>query len=67
MSAPATQQILEWLAKFGMFEHAQLFAENDIDFTILGDLTDQDFEKVGVVSLVNRRKTATRHCRPQEE
>jgi class 3 adenylate cyclase len=29
---------------------------NDIDFTILGDLTDQDLEKIGVKSLGHRRK-----------
>jgi class 3 adenylate cyclase len=30
--------------------------ENDIDFPILGDLTDQDLEKIGVTSLGHRRK-----------
>jgi SAM domain (Sterile alpha motif) len=39
-----------------MSEYAQRFAENDIDFTILGDLTDQDLEKMGVASLGHRRK-----------
>jgi hypothetical protein len=39
-----------------MSEYARRFAENDIDFTILGDLTDQDFEKIGVVALGHRRK-----------
>ena len=42
------QQIADWLEKLGMSEYAQRFAENDIDFTILGDLTDQDLEKIGV-------------------
>src|SRR4029077_13237967 len=42
--------------KLGMSEYAQRFADNDIDFTILGDLTDQDLEKIGVVSLGHRRK-----------
>jgi hypothetical protein len=32
------------------------FAENDIDFAILHDLTDQDLEKIGVASLGHRRK-----------
>ena len=50
------QQIAEWLEKLGMSEYAQRFAENDIDFTILGDLTDQDLEKIGVGSLGHRRK-----------
>jgi hypothetical protein len=39
-----------------MSEYAQRFAENDIDFAILGDLTDQDLEKIGVASLGHRRK-----------
>ena len=39
-----------------MSEYAERFAENDIDFTILADLTDQDLEKIGVASLGHRRK-----------
>ena len=50
------QQIADWLKQLGMHEYAQRFAENDIDFTILGDLTDQDLEKIGVTSLGHRRK-----------
>src|SRR4029079_14436402 len=44
------------LEKLGVSEYAQRFAENDIDFTILGDLTDQDLEKIGIASLGHRRK-----------
>ena len=50
------QQIADWLKKLGMSEYAQRFAENDIDFTILPELTDQDLEKIGVASLGHRRK-----------
>src|SRR5271166_2821269 len=50
------QQIVDWLEKLGLSEYTQRFAENDIDFTILGDLTDQDLEKIGVTSLGHRRK-----------
>src|SRR5262249_54895780 len=50
------QQIAEWLEKLGLSEYAPRFAENDIDFTILGDLTDQDLEKIGIASLGHRRK-----------
>ena len=50
------QEVADWLEKLGMSEYAQRFAENDIDFTILGDLTDQDLEKIGVASLGHRRK-----------
>ncbi len=42
--------------KARLSEYAERFAENDIDFTILGDLTDQDLEKIGVASLGHRRK-----------
>src|SRR5215471_14593231 len=50
------QQITDWLKQLGMPEYIQPFAENDIDFAILGDLTDQDLEKIGVMSLGHRRK-----------
>src|SRR5262245_20520025 len=50
------QQIADWLEKLGLPEYARRFADNDIDFTILGDLTDQDLEKIGVTSLGHRRK-----------
>src|SRR5215467_10134616 len=50
------QQIADWLEKLGLSEYAQRFAENNIDFTILGDLTDQDLEKIGIASLGHRRK-----------
>jgi len=50
------QQIADWLKQLGMPEYIQPFAENDIDFGILGDLTDQDLEKIGVTSLGHRRK-----------
>ena len=49
------QQIADWLAKLGMSEYTQCFAENDIDLSVLPDLTDQDLEKLGVV-LGDRRK-----------
>src|SRR6516162_1868348 len=50
------QQIADWLEKLGLGQYAQRFAENDIDFEILSDLTDQDLEKIGVTSLGHRRK-----------
>jgi class 3 adenylate cyclase/predicted ATPase len=50
------QQIADWLKTLGMSEYAERFAENDIDFTILRDLTDPDLEKIGVASLGHRRK-----------
>jgi class 3 adenylate cyclase len=50
------EQIADWLKQLGMDQYIQRFAENDIDCTILGDLTDQDLEKIGVRSLGHRRK-----------
>ena len=50
------QQIADWLEKLGLGQYAQRFAENDIDFDILSDLTDQDLETVGVTSVGHRRK-----------
>jgi class 3 adenylate cyclase len=50
------QHIADWLKNLGMSEYAQRFAENDIDFAVLPDLTDQDLEKIGVASLGHRRK-----------
>ena len=50
------QQIADWLEKLGLSEYTQRFTENDIDFTILPDLTDQDLKELGV-SLGHRRAT----------
>ena len=49
------QQIADWLEKLGMSEYAQRFAENDVDIEVLGDLTDADFDRLGV-SIGHRRK-----------
>jgi class 3 adenylate cyclase len=49
------QQIADWLKTLGMSEYAERFAENRIDFSVLGDLTDQDLKDLGVV-LGDRRK-----------
>jgi len=40
--------IAEWLASLGLSEYAQRFAENDIDLSVLGDLTDQHLKDLGV-------------------
>jgi len=36
------QEISDWLKRLGLEQYARCFAENDIDFSILRDLTDQD-------------------------
>ena len=49
------QQIADWLKKLGMSEYAERFAESDIDIDVLSELTDDDFDRLGV-SLGHRRK-----------
>jgi class 3 adenylate cyclase/predicted ATPase len=49
------QQIAEWLEKLGLGQYAQRFAENDISFAVLPDLTDQDLKEIGL-SLGHRRQ-----------
>ena len=44
-----------WLEKIGLAQYADLFAENDIDWEILPELTEHDLEKLGV-SLGHRKK-----------
>src|SRR5215510_12329055 len=50
------QQIADLLERLGLGQYAQRFAENDIDFDVLSDLSDQDLEKIGVASVGHRRK-----------
>jgi class 3 adenylate cyclase len=50
------QQIADWLQTLGLGRYAQRFAENDISFSILPDLTDQDLKELGVASLGHRRQ-----------
>ena len=52
------QQIADWLEKLGMSEYAERFAEKDIDFEVLSELTDQDLKDLGVSSLGHRRAFA---------
>src|SRR6516162_5529283 len=47
--------IAHWLNALDLGQYAQRFADNDIDASILRDLTDQDLEKIGV-SLGHRKK-----------
>jgi class 3 adenylate cyclase len=49
------QQVADWLEKLDLGQYAERFAENDISFVILPDLTDQDLEKIGIASLGHRR------------
>ena len=50
------QHVADWLEKLGLGQYAQRFAENDISFAVLPDLTDQDLKELGVSSLGHRRQ-----------
>ncbi|HXW28334.1 MAG TPA: adenylate/guanylate cyclase domain-containing protein, partial [Xanthobacteraceae bacterium] len=49
------QNLADWLKELGLEQYAQRFADNDIDASILRDLTDRDLEKLGV-TLGHRKK-----------
>jgi class 3 adenylate cyclase/predicted ATPase len=51
----AMQQTADWLERLGLVQYAQRFSENDISFSVLPDLTDQDLKEIGV-SLGHRRQ-----------
>jgi hypothetical protein len=53
--AAAMPQVADWLEKLGLGQYAQRFAESDISFSVLPDLTDQDLKEIGV-SLGHRRQ-----------
>src|SRR6516165_2562280 len=48
MSTPTPQSIADWLEKLGLGQYTQCFAENDISFSVLPDLTDQHLKEIGV-------------------
>jgi hypothetical protein len=50
------QQVIDWLDKLGLGQYPRRFAENDINFSILFDLTDQDLKEIGVSLLGHRRQ-----------
>ena len=52
----AAIQIADWLKRLGLAQYLECFAENDIDVSVLRDLTDADLEKIGIRSLGHRRK-----------
>jgi class 3 adenylate cyclase len=51
----AMQQIADWLEKLDLGQYAERFAENEIDVSVLPDLTDQDLKDIGI-PLGHRRK-----------
>src|SRR5207253_11421797 len=50
-----TTDLAEWLGRHGLDQYAQTFAENNIEFSVLPDLTENDLKKLGD-SLGHRKK-----------
>jgi hypothetical protein len=48
--------VVVWLRSLGLGKYETLFRENDIDETVLPNLTAEDLKELGVASLGHRRK-----------
>jgi SAM domain (Sterile alpha motif) len=48
--------IAAWLREVGLERYEQAFRENDIDASLLPDLTEADLERLGISSLGHRKK-----------
>jgi SAM domain (Sterile alpha motif) len=59
------QEVEQWLAKLGMSEYAERFAENRINFTVLPDLTDQDLKSVWSLVIVAKSCTQSPGLMPR--
>ncbi len=53
--ARTTTDLTEWLGRHGLGQYAQTFAENNIEYSVLPDLTENDLKTLGV-SLGHRKK-----------
>src|SRR5215211_56402 len=56
MTRTTTTDLADWLSGHGLGQYAKTFAENNIDYSVLPDLTENDLEKLGVSSLGHRKK-----------
>ena len=45
--ARPTSDLADWLGRHGLGQYAQTFAEQNIDHSVLPDLTEDDLEKLG--------------------
>jgi class 3 adenylate cyclase/predicted ATPase len=52
----ASTDLAEWLGRLGLSQYAEAFAENNIEYALLPDLTEQDLRTLGVASLGHRKK-----------
>src|SRR5258708_33350462 len=51
-----TTDLAEWLGRLGLGQYAKSFAKNNIEYSMLPDLTENDLKKLGVSSLGHRKK-----------
>src|ERR1700747_497764 len=56
MTRTTTTDLAKWLGRHGLGQYAKTFAENNIDYSVLPDLTEDDLKKLGVSSLGHRKK-----------
>ena len=54
--ASASTDLTEWLGRLGLGQYAEAFAENNIEYALLPDLTENDLRALGVSSLGHRKK-----------
>lgn len=59
LERPKIVAISQWLETLGLRRYADAFADNDIDFELLQDLTADDLKELGVNSLGHRKKILT--------
>src|SRR5580700_7700255 len=52
----AVMDIVVWLRSLGLGKYEAAFRENDIDETVLPNLTAEDLKELGIASLGHRRK-----------
>ena len=55
-SRAAVMDIVVWLRSLGLGQYEAVFRQNDIDETVLPNLTAEDLKELGVASLGHRRK-----------
>ncbi|WP_043160102.1 adenylate/guanylate cyclase domain-containing protein [Bradyrhizobium sp. Ai1a-2] len=54
--ARTSTELTDWLCGHGLGQYAQAFADNNIEYSVLPDLTDNDLRKLGINSLGHRKK-----------
>ena len=52
----AAMDVGVWLKELGLGQYASAFADNDIDFAVLVQLTDADLKELGIISLGHRKR-----------